>query len=388
VAAEVAVDEASVDEVASWLQQSPALVVLDVRETDEHAAGIVAGALCLPRALIATHIAKLVPDKQRLIVAYCGSGVRSQLASQALADLGYSRVCSMRGGFAEWQRAGHAWVVPAGDADGRAAPLTAEQTTRYARHVRLPEIGVAGQRRLLAARVLCVGAGGLGSPAGLYLAAAGIGTLGIVDSDVVELSNLQRQVLHASDRLGMPKVDSAGQTLRALNPDVRVIRIAERLGAANALAILADYDLIVDGSDNFATRYLINDAALRLRKPVIHAAIQRFEGQLTAFAADGAPCYRCLFPQPPPADTAPSCAEAGVLGTLPGVLGVLQATEAIKQILGIGRGLVGRLVTYDALAMSFTELRLQRDPHCPTCGEGVDRSAIQPRDQAPDCSAA
>jgi molybdopterin/thiamine biosynthesis adenylyltransferase len=311
--------------------------------------------------------------------------VRSRLAAQALAELGYTRVCSMRGGFAEWQRAGHAWIVPAGDGDGdgdgdgQSAPLSVEQATRYARHLRLPEIGVAGQRRLLAARVLCVGAGGLGSPASLYLAAAGVGTLGIVDADVVELSNLQRQVVHASDRVGMPKVDSAAQTLRALNPDVRVTRIAERLVAANALAILADYDVIVDGSDNFPTRYLVNDAALRLRKPVIHAAIQRFEGQLTMFAADGAPCYRCLFPRPPPAEAAPSCAEAGVLGVLPGVLGVLQATEAIKQVLGIGASLVGRLVTYNALSMSFTELRLRRDPACPTCGEGVDRSAIEPR---------
>lgn len=377
----MAVEETSVAEVVAWLQQEPAPILLDVREPDEHAAGILAGALRLPRALIAMRIAELVPEKHGLIVAYCGSGVRSRLAAQTLAELGYTRVCSMRGGFTEWQRAGHAWVVPAGegDGDGTSAPLSVEQATRYARHLRLPQIGVAGQRRLLAARVLCVGAGGLGSPASLYLAAAGVGTLGIVDADVVELSNLQRQVVHTSDRVGVPKVDSAGQTLRALNPDVRVTRIAARLGAANALAILADYDVIVDGSDNFATRYLINDAALRLRKPVIHAAIQRFEGQLTAFSADGAPCYRCLFPRPPPAEAAPSCAEAGVLGVLPGVLGVLQATEAIKQVLGIGESLVGRLVTYDALSTSFTELRLRRDPACPTCGEGVDRSAIEPR---------
>lgn len=373
------IEEASVAEVAAWLLQAPAPVLLDVREADEHAAGILAGAVRLPRASIATRIGALVPEKHALIVAYCGSGVRSRLAAQALAELGYTRVCSMRGGFAEWQRAGHAWIVPAGDGDGQSVPLSVEQATRYARHLRLPEIGVAGQRRLLAARVLCVGAGGLGSPASLYLAAAGVGALGIVDADVVEFSNLQRQVVHASDRVGMPKVDSAAQTLRALNPDVRVTRIAERLVAANALAILADYDVIVDGSDNFPTRYLVNDAALRLRKPVIHAAIQRFEGQLTTFAADGAPCYRCLFPRPPPAEAAPSCAEAGVLGVLPGVLGVLQATEAIKQVLGIGASLVGRLVTYDALSMSFTELRLRRDPACPTCGEGVDRSVIEPR---------
>jgi sulfur-carrier protein adenylyltransferase/sulfurtransferase len=291
---------------------------------------------------------------------------------QTLRELGYRNVASMRGGFVEWQRAGYTWAVP--DSDAVSEQLSAEQNLRYARHLRLPEIGLAGQKKLLDARVLCVGAGGLGSPAGMYLAAAGIGQLGIVDDDVVEMSNLQRQILHTESRIGMPKVDSAAQTLSALNPDCRVTKIPERLTAANALTILADYDVIVDGSDNFATRYLINDTALRLAKPVVHAAIQGFEGQLTVFAASGAPCYRCLFPHPPPADAAPSCQEAGVLGVLPGVMGVLQATEAIKLILGLGDSLVGRLVIYDALALRFRELKMRRDPNCSVCSDGIDRA--------------
>lgn len=369
------VPEISVTEVAAVCKDSGAAVLLDVRDPGEHLTGCIDGALLLPRALLGSRIAALVPDQATRIVAYCASGKRSVLAAQTLLDMGYAHVSSMRGGFSEWQRAGHRWVVPA--VDGESPSLTAAQAERYARHLRLAEIGVAGQQKLLAARVLCIGAGGLGSPASLYLAAAGIGTLGIVDADVVELSNLQRQVVHATDRIGLPKVDSAAQTLSAVNPDVRVTRINARLTADNALDILAGYDVIVDGSDNFSTRYLVNDAALRLNKPVVHAAIQQFEGQLTVFAAGGAPCYRCIFPRPPPADAAPSCAEAGVLGVLPGVLGVLQATEALKLLLGIGASLAGRLLTYDALSLAFTELRLRRDPACPTCGDGVDRSAIR-----------
>jgi molybdopterin/thiamine biosynthesis adenylyltransferase len=240
----------------------------------------------------------------------------------------------------------------------------------------LPEVGVAGQLKLLGAKVLCIGAGGLGSPSSMYLAAAGIGTIGVIDDDVVDASNLQRQILHGTDRVGVAKVDSAETTLRGLNPDVKVDKHRTRITSDNALALIAPYDVIVDGADNFATRYLVNDAALRLGKPVIHASIFRFEGQITVFPASGSPCYRCLYPQPPPAEDAPSCAEAGVLGVLPGIMGVLQATEAIKLILGLGDSLAGRLVCYDAIKTRFRELRLRRDPKCPTCGDGVDRSAI------------
>lgn len=362
------VQEIEVADVATRLQGGQRTVLVDVRDPDEHAAGCMAGALLLPRPLVARSISKLVPDKDTPVVVYCAVGIRSAMTAMTLTGMGYTQVWSMRGGFDEWQRRGHDWILPR--RDGEPAPLSAEQASRYARHLRLPEIGMAGQAKLLAARVLCIGAGGLGSPASMYLAAAGIGTLGIVDADTVELSNLQRQIVHTTARIGMPKVGSAAETLAALNPDVCVNRIEARLTAENALAILADYDLIIDGSDNFATRYLVNDAALRLQKPVVHAAIQGFEGQLTVFAAEGAPCYRCVFPEPPPAEFAPSCQEAGVLGVLPGVLGILQATEAIKLILGIGETLVGRLLSYDALSLRFTELSLQGDPECPACGGG------------------
>jgi len=364
--------EIDVADVATWLKSDPAPVLLDVRDPDEHATGCIGSALLVPNSFLEARIAELVPDRDAPIVAYCAAGKRSMLAAQALAHMGYRNVSSMRGGFAEWQRAGHRWIVPA--PDGEPPPLTAGQAERYARHLRLAEIGLAGQKKLLAARVLCIGAGGLGSPASLYLAAAGIGTLGIIDADVVDLSNLQRQVIHGSDRIGMPKVDSAALTLARVNPEVQLVMINARLTAENADAVLAGFDVVVDGSDNFTTRYLVNDAAVRLRKPVVHAAIQRFEGQLTVFAATGAPCYRCVFPQPPPADAAPSCAEAGVLGVLPGVLGVLQATEAIKLVLGIGESLAGRLLTYDALSLEFNEVRLRPDPGCPACGSGPPTS--------------
>jgi molybdopterin/thiamine biosynthesis adenylyltransferase len=277
-------------------------------------------------------------------------------------------VRSLTGGFTAWQRAGQPWVAP--------ATLRPDQQARYARHVAIPEVGVAGQQKMLAARVACVGAGGLGSPAAFYLAAAGIGTLGVIDDDKVDASNLQRQILHATDRLGVAKVDSAEQSLKRLNPDVNVVKHAVRLTAANAESVLGGYDVVVDGADNFATRYLVNDVALKLGKPVVHAAVFRFEGQLTVFGGGDAPCYRCLFPVPPRPEDAPSCAEAGVLGVLPGVLGVLQATEAIKLVLGLGSSLAGRLVLYDALGVRFRELRIKRDPQCPSCGDGVDRKTL------------
>ena len=357
--------EIEVTEVAASLRHDQPCILIDIRDPDEQAAGCVAEACLLPRALLEQGISTHVPEKHTPVVIYCASGRRSAMAVQTLVKLGYTQVRSMRGGFGAWQRSGQAWIVP--PSGGEPAPLSAAQAERYARHLRLPEIGTEGQAKLLAARVLCIGAGGLGSPASMYLAAAGIGTLGLVDADTVELSNLQRQIVHTTASIGMPKVDSAAQTLAAINPDISVTPIQARLDAENVLSVLADYDLIIDGSDNFATRYLLNDAALRLQKPVVHAAIQGFEGQLTVFGANGAPCYRCVFPEPPPAGSAPSCEAAGVLGVLPGVLGVLQATEAIKLILGIGETLEGRLLSFDALSMRFTELSLQPDSECRAC---------------------
>jgi molybdopterin/thiamine biosynthesis adenylyltransferase len=264
--------------------------------------------------------------------------------------------------------------------------MTPDQALRYARHTMLPEIGEAGQVKLLRSRVLCLGAGGLGSPVGLYLAAAGVGTLGFVDDDVVDASNLQRQILHATDRVGMPKVDSAARTIGGLNPDVKVVPHKTRFASENVMDILKNYDVVVDGVDNFPTRYLLNDAALKLGKAVVHASIYRFEGQITVFPAGGRPCYRCLYPQPPPPDMAPSCQEAGVLGVLPGVVGVLQAVEAIKLIVGVGSTLAGRLLMYDALSTRFREMKLRRDPHCPTCGEGVDPGRIELIDYEQFCN--
>ena len=365
---DASIPEIDASDLAARLAGKAHHVVLDVREPDEQAAGCVAGALLVPRAQVAERIAAAVPDKSTPIIAYCAGGVRSALATKTLLELGYTDVSSLRGGFKGWQRAGHPWITPT---ELTAGMLDAQAMQRYARQLRLPEVGVAGQRKLLDARVLCIGAGGLGSPASLYLAAAGVGTLGIVDDDAVELSNLHRQILHTSNRVGQAKVDSAQQTLAALNPDIRVLGIRARLNQANVDALLADYDVIIDGSDNFATRYVINDAALRLGKPVVHASIYRYEGQLTVFSAVGAPCYRCVFPGAPSAAESPSCQEAGVLGVLPGVMGVLQATEAIKLLLGIGETLVGRLLLYDALSMRFSELQTRRDPHCPACGVGA-----------------
>jgi molybdopterin/thiamine biosynthesis adenylyltransferase/rhodanese-related sulfurtransferase len=344
----------------------PALI--DVRELEEHAQGMIPGTLHIPRGFLELRIERNVPDRETPVVVYCASGTRSVLAARSLGELGYTHVSSLAGGFTGWKRAGLPWEQP--------VSLRPDQETRYSRHTLLPEVGIAGQLKLLGAKVLCIGAGGLGSPSSMYLAAAGIGTIGIVDDDVVDASNLQRQILHGTDRVGTAKVDSAETTLRQLNPDVRVDKHRTRITSDNALALIAPYDLIIDGADNFATRYLVNDAALRLGKPVIHASIFRFEGQMTVFPANGSPCYRCLFPAPPPAEDAPSCAEAGVLGVLPGIMGVLQATEAVKLVLGLGESLAGRLLMYDAIRTRFRELKLRRDPTCPTCGDGVDRSKI------------
>jgi len=344
-------------------------VIVDCREADEHAQGAIVGAVWIPRGFLEARIGKVVTDTAAPIVVYCASGNRSLFAQRSLAELGYTNVKSLAGGFTAWKRAGLPWETP--------RVLRPDQESRYSRHTMLPEVGVAGQQKLLASKVALIGAGGLGSPASMYLAAAGVGTLGVIDDDVVDASNLQRQILHGTDRLQTAKVDSAERTLKNLNPDVVVEKHRVRITSANAVELLGRYDVIVDGADNFATRYLVNDVALKLGKPVVHASIFRFEGQLTVFPGAGAPCYRCLYPEPPPPEDAPSCAEAGVLGVLPGTIGVLQATEAIKLLLGLGETLAGRLLVYDALKARFRELKLRRDPSCPTCGEGVDRAALQ-----------
>jgi molybdopterin/thiamine biosynthesis adenylyltransferase/rhodanese-related sulfurtransferase len=356
----------------------PGPVLVDVREKDEYLEGYIPGARWIPRGFLEIRIEEQIPDKSADVVLYCAGGTRSALAARALADLGYSNVRSMAGGFTAWKRAGLAFDRP--------YLMTQEQSIRYSRHTMLPEVGEEGQVKLLKSKMLLLGAGGLGSPFGLYLAAAGVGTLGIIDDDTVDSSNLQRQILHSMDRVGMPKVESAAIAIKGLNPDVKVIPYKTRLTSENVLDIIKDYDVIVDGVDNFPTRYLLNDAALKLNKPVVHASIYRFEGQVTCFIPDEGPCYRCLYPEPPPPDMAPSCQEAGVLGVLPGVVGVLQATEAIKIVLGKGKTLAGRLLMYDALATKFREMKLHRDPKCPTCGVGVDRSKIELIDYEQFCA--
>lgn len=334
--------------------------VLDVREADEVEQGVIPGAIHIPRGFLEMRVEELLPNKERPVVVYCAGGVRSVFAAQAMRDLGYQSPVSLIGGMGAWKSHGLAFVQP--------KAFTPEQRRRYSRHFILPEVGEAGQRRLLDAKVLLVGAGGLGSPSALYLAAAGVGTIGLIDDDVVDDSNLQRQVLHTTERIGVPKVESARQALTALNPDVRVVGHETRLDKENVLDIFAGYDIVVDGTDNFASRYLINDACVLLGKPNVHGSIFRFEGQATVFNEGDGPCYRCLFPDPPPPELAPNCAEAGVLGALPGVIGVIQATETLKLILGIGESLGGRLLMYDALEMEFREMRLRKDPLCPMCG--------------------
>ncbi|MEZ4401766.1 MAG: molybdopterin-synthase adenylyltransferase MoeB [Kofleriaceae bacterium] len=375
----LAAAKAAIREVAPAEAVAGSALVVDVREPDELAAGMVPGATAIPRGFLESRIEAAAPDRAAPILLYCAAGNRSALAARSLGELGYTDVRSLAGGFAAWRDAG--LPIAHGDADG----LTAAQRARYARHLNLPEVGPAGQARLLAARVALIGAGGLGSPAILYLAAAGVGTLTVIDDDVVDASNLQRQVLHRTDRIGQPKIDSAARTVADLNPDVTVVGHRARLTSDNALALLAGHDVIIDGTDNFATRYLVNDVALRLAIPVVHASIWRFEGQLTVFAAAGGPCYRCLYPAPPPPGASPSCAEAGVLGVLPGVMGTLQATEAIKLILGLPT-VAGRLLVYDGLAATVRGLALRADPTCATCGPGVDRTALPLIDYAAFCA--
>ncbi len=335
-------------------------VVLDVREAEEWSTGHLPGAKHLPKSFLESRIEGAAPDRDQHVILYCQSGNRSAWAARTLIDdLGYTNVESMTGGITLWKDRGYAVETP--------RTLSAEQRDRYSRHLLLNEVGVDGQQKLLDAKVLLLGAGGLGSPAALYLAAAGVGTLGIVDDDTVDLSNLQRQVIHSSERVGTPKVDSAQATINALNPDVNVQKYPVRLGPENIMDILPDYDIVVDGLDNFPTRYLLNDASVRLKIPVVSAAILGFDGQLSVFAPYEGPCYRCLFPSPPPPELAPSCGANGVLGVLPGTMGLLQATEVIKLIIGQGEPAIGRLLMYDALAATLTEVKVRRDPDCPVC---------------------
>jgi adenylyltransferase/sulfurtransferase len=336
-------------------------VILDVREKDEWREGHLEGAVSLPRGFLEIKVESTIPDKNTPIIAYCAGGVRSLLAAKIMREMGYQNVSSMAGGYAAWKNAGYKWVQD--------FQYTSEQLIRYSRHFLLPEVGEEGQAKLLQAKALLVGAGGLGCPAAYYLAAAGVGTLGIIDNDVVDLSNLQRQILHANDRVGTPKVESAKKTLEALNPDVKVIPYQAKLTSANIMEIIKDYDMVVDGSDNFPTRYLVNDACVLTGKPNVHGSIFQFEGQATVFYPGQGPCYRCLYPEPPPAELAPSCAEAGVLGVLPGLIGVIEALEAIKLILGKGDGLIGRLLCFNTLTMEINTLKLRRDPRCPMCGD-------------------
>jgi molybdopterin/thiamine biosynthesis adenylyltransferase/rhodanese-related sulfurtransferase len=363
------VDTAGAAEILS----QPGAVVLDVREPDEYEQGAIPGAVHIARGTLEGSVEGRLTDKSAPIVVHCASGVRSAFAAKTLTDMGYEDVVSMTGGFNKWKDEGRDWRAP--------RVLSAEQRNRYQRHLLLPEVGVEGQQKLLDAKVLLLGAGGLGSPAALYLAAAGVGTLGIVDMDVVDDSNLQRQILHNVDRLGERKVDSAKKTLTALNPDVDVVTHDVRLGADNVMEILAGYDVVVDGADNFPVRYLLNDAALKLGVKVVHGSIFRFEGQVTVFKPHDGPCYRCFLPEPPPPELAPSCAEAGVLGVLPGIVGSIQALEAIKLILGVGDDLSGRLLAYDSLEQSFRAYKILRDPACPTCSIDPEQIVIAEYDE-------
>ena len=353
--------EVTVQDAKELLENNGKFVLLDVREKDEYREGHLERAVSLPRGFLEIKVETTVPEKSTRIIAYCAGGVRSLLAAKALREMGYRDVVSMSGGYTAWKAAGYKWVQD--------YQFTPEQLIRYSRHFLLPEVGEEGQAKLLKAKVLMVGAGGLGSPSAYYLAAAGVGTLGIVDNDVVDLSNLQRQILHSNDRVGMPKTESAKMTLQALNPDVKIIPYQEKLTSQNIMEIIKDYDIIVDGCDNFPTRYLVNDACVLAKKPNVHGSIFQFEGQASVFYPGKGPCYRCLYPEPPPPEMAPSCQEAGVLGVLPGLIGVIQALETIKLILGKGDTLVGRLLCFNTLTMEISTLKLKADRACPMCGD-------------------
>jgi molybdopterin/thiamine biosynthesis adenylyltransferase/rhodanese-related sulfurtransferase len=343
------------------LRQRGNVALIDVREASEWDQGYIPGATHVSKSYLEQQIEAAVPDRTTPVILYCAGGVRSLFAAETLADMGYTDVASMAGGFQAWKSNGLDWTTP--------PKLTDTQKQRYSRHLLIPEVGTEGQARLLGSKALLIGAGGLGSPAALYLAAAGVGTIGIIDFDVVDLSNLQRQVIHTNDRIGEKKVESARRTLTALNPDVTVVAHEEMLVADNVERIIAGYDVILDGTDTFETRYILNDAAVAAGIPVAHASVFRFEGQLTTFVPYEGPCYRCLYPTPPPPELAPGCSVAGVLGVVPGIMGLLQANEVLKVLLGIGETLAGRLLLFDALETEFTELKLRRDPNCPVCSD-------------------
>ncbi|CAN5794953.1 molybdopterin-synthase adenylyltransferase MoeB [soil metagenome] len=359
--ARASVSEVSAAEAAALAVQGARVV--DVRESPEWEEGHLPGALHISKSYLEQRIEAAVPDRDAPVVLYCAGGIRSLFAAQTLSEMGYTDVVSMIGGFQAWKSEGRPWRTP--------VVLSQQQKQRYSRHLLIPEVGIEGQARLLDSKVLLIGAGGLGSPAMLYLAAAGVGTLGIVDFDTVDLSNLQRQIVHTTERVGRRKTESAAETLQALNPDVTVMPHEEMLTEENVERLIAAYDVILDGTDTFETRYTLNDAAVRAGIPVVHASVFRFEGQLTVFRPFDGPCYRCLYPTPPPPELAPGCSVAGVLGVVPGVMGMLQATEAIKLLLGIGDSLAGRLLIYDALDGTFQEVQLRRDPDCPACGQAV-----------------
>ena len=372
------VEEVDPSEVREHLGNG--VVLVDVRESEEWDAGHIPGAKHVPRGYLESRIEGAVKDRDQRVVLYCASGQRSALAANTLREqLGYENVASMNGGITLWKDRGYDVEVP--------KSLTKEQRERYSRHLLVPEIGLEGQTKLLEAKVLLLGAGGLGSPTALYLAAAGVGTLGIVDDDEVDLSNLQRQVIHTTDRIGVAKVDSAEESIKAINPDVNVVKYKTRLDASNIMEIIQGYDVIVDGVDNFPTRYLLNDATVRLGIPVVSASILGFDGQLSVFKPHDGPCYRCLYPVPPPADMAPSCGANGVLGVLPGTMGLLQATEVIKLVTGAGEPLVGRLLLYEALGATFTELKVRRDPECEICSKDPSEISDEEMGVFPDYEA-
>jgi molybdopterin/thiamine biosynthesis adenylyltransferase/rhodanese-related sulfurtransferase len=348
-------------QVAQLREAASGVAVVDVREASEWEQGHLPDAIHISKSYLEQQCESALPDRDAPVVTYCAGGIRSLFAAQTLREMGYTDVRSMSGGFQAWKTQGLPWKMP--------ATLRPDQKQRYSRHLLIPEVGIDGQAKLLDSKVLLIGAGGLGAPAALYLAAAGVGTIGIVDFDVVDASNLQRQVIHTTDRVGEKKTESARKSITALNPDVTVVAHEEMLVADNVERIIGGYDVVLDGTDTFETRYILNDAAVAANIPVVHASVFRFEGQLTVFQPYDGPCYRCLYPTPPPPELAPGCSVAGVLGVVPGIMGMLQANEVLKLLLGIGDTLAGRLLLFDALDASFSELRLKRDPMCPVCSD-------------------
>ena len=374
-ATQAQIEDISPAEAARELEAG-GVALVDTREPHEYEEAHIDGGSLVPPGLLRDEIESTVPDHSQRVLVYCRSGNRSAKAAAQMAELGYEDVANVEGGILAWQEEGLPVITAAG--------LTPEQRERYSRHTLIPEVGVDGQIKLLNAKVLLIGAGGLGSPAALYLAAAGVGTLGIVDDDLVDESNLQRQVIHNTERVGTPKTESARKTIEALNPDVKVVEYRTRLDASNIIEIIEDYDVLVDGADHFPTRYLLNDASVRLRKPVVSASILTFDGQVSTFIPYVGPCYRCLYPTPPPAELAPSCGAAGVLGVMAGVMGLLQANEVIKLVVGIGEPLIGRLLLYDSLGTHFTELKVRRDPECPICGPNAQEIPESEMGKFPD----